>query len=279
VSTVEDMNKVEIWKSSLLTDFRNISRKTIYTLPAGFENLWAPELHLIKGQLYVYFAMAIPGRGHRSYTLKADNASDPMGNWHPYPTRLLPGVEETAIDGTVLQYPDGRLYYIWCSTPNLAIAPMNNPEDVGFPRNVLRIPKDTEGLNEGAFVVYRENRIFIIFSTWRNGYCLQVMGMDDWTEKDPLDASNWWDKQECAFMSNWGLDIIDTGHASFTTSPDGKETWMIYHARHGNSGGWDLGRIARAQKIEWTKDNYPIFPVLAGDGEALQVPSGQHTTK
>lgn len=267
-----------IMKSPVLTDFRNAERKQIYVMPEGFQDLWAPEMHLIDGGLYIYFAMAISGRGHRSYVLRADDAADPMGSWNPYAVRTLPGVEATAIDATILKYPDGRLFYIWCRDGTLLIAPMNNPEEVGHPRNVLKTPQQAEGLNEGAFIIYRGSRIFLVFSSWRNGYCLQIMGMDDYETKDPLDPFNWWTgSTDCIFQSDFSEDVVNPGHASFTTSPDGTETWMIYHGQHADSAaeGWFKDRFARAQKLEWSESNYPIFPRPLGDGRQLEVPSGQ----
>ena len=56
---------------------------------------------------------------------------------------------------------------------------------------------------------------------------------------------------------------------------DYKETWMVYHAVDiPDDGSWD-NRTARAEKIRWSEDNYPIFPRPSGLSFGLETPSGQ----
>ncbi|CAG7832571.1 unnamed protein product, partial [Allacma fusca] len=94
-------------KSPYLTNFRNAERRVVYTTGSDFENLWASEIHLIQGQLYIYFTMNRRGDTHRMYVIRADDPNNPLGGWSPA-TRLLPGHETFTIDGTVLQYGNGR---------------------------------------------------------------------------------------------------------------------------------------------------------------------------
>ena len=58
-------------------------------------DIWASELHLINNELYIYFTYRScdnpPEKDHYMYVMKADNSSDPMGNWSA-PIRLLPEV-------------------------------------------------------------------------------------------------------------------------------------------------------------------------------------------
>lgn len=67
-----------------MTSFRNAETKVAIKTPPGFRDLWASEMHQVDGELYIYFTMANETHGHRMYVIKADNASDPMGNWGPY---------------------------------------------------------------------------------------------------------------------------------------------------------------------------------------------------
>lgn len=56
----------------------------VYHVPQGMNNLWAPELHAIHGNLYIYFAMDEGHNDyHRMYVIKAYDSSDPMGEWGP----------------------------------------------------------------------------------------------------------------------------------------------------------------------------------------------------
>jgi GH43 family beta-xylosidase len=70
-----------IFKSPILTSFREAESKIAYSAPAGYSNLWASEMHLIDGELYIYFTMDGNGKDHRMYVIKADNPNDPFGNW------------------------------------------------------------------------------------------------------------------------------------------------------------------------------------------------------
>lgn len=73
-----------------------------------------PEIHPIQGGLYVYFTMddGVRDDHHRMYVIQALDPNQPMGNWSGE-IRLLPEEERYGIDGTVLQYKNGELYYLW----------------------------------------------------------------------------------------------------------------------------------------------------------------------
>jgi len=208
-----------------------------------------------------------------------------MGEWTSE-IRLLPEEERYGIDGTVLQYGNGELYYIWTgfSEPpgsmNLFIARMESPEKVIPPRTLLRTPTmewERHGfpVNEGPFIIQNDNRTFLVFSgssTFTPDYCLGIQGIDGL--KDPMVPSNWWnDVDHCVFQRNDEEGVWTTGHASFVRSPDDSELWMVYHAVNDVD---DLGRnrFARIQKIEW-ETNAPKFPPALGLHRDLPVPSGE----
>jgi GH43 family beta-xylosidase len=144
----------------------------------------------------------------------------------------LPDEEIYAIDGTVLQYGNGELYFIWTGFPippgsmNLYIAKMDNPMSVRGPRTLLRTPKsewEMHGypVNEGPFVIQNEGRTFVVFSassTFTADYCLGIFGID--FMQDPLVPENWWnDVDHCVFTRNDAEGVFTTGHASFVRSP------------------------------------------------------------
>ncbi|CAL8144672.1 unnamed protein product [Orchesella dallaii] len=280
-------DRIDILKSSILSDFRNAERKEAYRAPANRANLWAPEMHVIRGEIFIYFTMddGVADANHRMYVIKADT-NDPMGIWSSA-VRLLPEEDIYAIDGTVLQYGNGELYFIWTGFPdppgsmNLYIARMENPMKVIAPRILLRTPSmdwEMHGypVNEGPFIVENAGRTFLIFSassTFTPDYCLGMMGIDDL--RDPLIQSNWWnDLNFCLFQRNDGEGVFGTGHASFVRSPDDSELWMVYHAVDDVN---DLGvnRRARIQKMEWNADNSPKFPAAIGINKPLVAPSGE----
>lgn len=234
-------NRIEILKSPILSNFRDAQRREIYHTPANRANLWAPEIHYIRGELYIYFTMddGVADANHRMYVIKCDDPHDPLGNWSSE-VRLLPEEEIYAIDGTVLQYGNGELYWIWTGFPeppgkmNLYIARMENPMKVIPPRKLLRTPTmewemHEFPVNEGPFIIQRDGRTFMVFSgssTFTPDYCLGIMGIDGL--KDPLNPDNWWnDVRRCVFHRNDAEGVWGTGHASFVRSP-GKGQLIIY---------------------------------------------------
>jgi len=75
-------HELTIYKSSEMTNFRNVESKVIFRAPAGYQNVWASEMHrMMDGNLWIYFAMGPEGDFNRNWAIKADNPNDPMGNW------------------------------------------------------------------------------------------------------------------------------------------------------------------------------------------------------
>jgi hypothetical protein len=63
------------------------------------------------------------------------------------------------------------------------------------------------------------------------------------------------------------------GHNCFVTSPDGREDWLVYHAKVNLTPGWQ--RTLRLQPFTWRADGTPDFGTPVTAGLALRVPSGQ----
>ena len=104
-------------------------------------NIWAPELHRLRGKWYVYFA-ADDGqnRNHRMFAL--ENASeDPFEGTFVEKGRVFdPAADRWAIDGTAIDL-NGRLYFLWSGwegtedvDQRLYIAPMSDPWTISGPR-------------------------------------------------------------------------------------------------------------------------------------------------
>jgi GH43 family beta-xylosidase len=57
--------------------------------------------------------------------------------------------------------------------------------------------------------------------------------------------------------------VFGVGHCSFTTSPDGRQDYIVYHSKTSRRDGWD--RVVRVQRFAWTEDGMPDFgrPVTA----------------
>jgi len=273
-----------------LTDFRNAERREIYRAPNGLMNLWAPEIHFLRNDYYIYFALDDgDNANHRTFVIKALDNTNPMGDWSGEKRMVVPGDDFWSIDATPLLYGNGRLYLIWSGWPNidsgfpqnLYIAPMSDPMTISGPRVLIRTPHNQwdqidAPINEGPQVLQHMGRTFVVFSgsgSWGPDYCLGIMGIDDL--KDPLVASNWWDDVDRpVFWRNDAESVYGTGHASFANSPDGTESYIVYHAMQHPAGGWE-NRTARAERFHWNPDHSPAFPRPRSFAVAHPDPSGQ----
>jgi GH43 family beta-xylosidase len=154
---------------------------------------------------------------------------------------------------------------------------MSNPWTISGPRVRLSSPVEswevgTElSLQEGPEFLKHGDDVFVIYSTnesWLPAYRLGQLRLR--SGADPLDPSSWV-KSGPVFT---GTDEVHgVGHASFTTSPDGTEDWIVYHSKRSTEPGWD--RVIRAQRFGWKPDGSPDFGVPVPSTEAIPVPSGE----
>ena len=114
-------NRIEIWSSPSFEDFHDqnpqLRRSTIWQPQPNTPwsaDVWAPELHFLYGNWYVYAASAHPDKGnasHRTIVLRCNSANrDPLdaSAWEFLgPLRGVPD-DQWAIDATVFS-PDPGL--------------------------------------------------------------------------------------------------------------------------------------------------------------------------
>lgn len=281
---------------------------TVWRAPRGAWNsreVWAPELHRLAGRWFIYYA-ASDGRNanHRVGVLES-LADDPLGPYVdrgplytgddatacavPYPAEQDPHWRGNrwAIDATVLER-DGRLYLLWSGWPAeqdvqyLYIAPLEHPWLVGGPR--VRICDNTDfawervqddarprGLHEGPAVLRRGGRVFVAYScsgAWLPTYKL---GLLELTGPDPLDPAAWRKHPEPVFAPT--ADVHGVGHACFTKSPDGREDWIVYHAKLKCAPGWE--RAVCTQPFGWTPTGFPDFGQPLPWGTPVPAPAGE----
>ena len=87
-------------------------------------------------------------------------------------------------------------------------------------------------------------------------------------DSDPLDPASWI-KSGPVFTGN--DHIHGVGHASFTTSPDGREHWIYYHSKKDTVHNW--GRDVRLQRFDFDAAGNPRFGQPAEPGP-YPMPSG-----
>jgi len=80
----DDRRGIGLFRSRKLSDWRNAEKAVVVRAPDGLMSLWAPEIHLINENLYLYYAMDNGNNAeHRIYMSKCLNVSNPMGAWTP----------------------------------------------------------------------------------------------------------------------------------------------------------------------------------------------------
>jgi len=270
-------------------------RKVVWRAPATGDysrGIWSPELHFLDGRCYIYVA-ASSGRNstHRMIVLESAT-DDPLGPY-AFKAELYTGdnigtkeKSRWAVDGTVFTR-NGKLYFIWSGWFNtrgnqrLYIAPMSNPWTISG--NRVRICNNNDypwehvgddpqrpAYNEAPEILQHAGRTFLVYSasaSWQPSY---KMGLLELIGDDPL-APGAWRKYPAPVFSPTKT-TFGVGHASFVKSPDGKQDWMIYHAKEERKDGWS--RMIFAQPFTWTKDGFPDFGGPVARGQPLPLPSG-----
>jgi GH43 family beta-xylosidase len=262
-------------------------RKVIWrpaaTGPAS-RNIWAPEVHRLRGKWYVYVA-ADDGKNenHRMFALE-NPSTDPFEGEFVFKGKVAPpGDDHWAIDGTAFEAA-GRLYFLWSGWPGyqdveqiLYIAPMSDPLTISGPRVAISRPEwgwETYGkpnVNEGPDVLVRDGDVHVMYSAsgaWTNLYCLGRLEARE--DDDLLDPCSWRKAPEPVFRGDNG--VIAPGHAGFVRSPDDREDWIIYHAAKFPGSSWS--RVVRMQPFTWS-DGAPVFGSPAPPDRPIALPGGE----
>lgn len=276
-----------VYSSDRLSDWRQAERRKVWTPEPGgprSKMIWAPELHHLDGRWYLYFTAADGiDANHRHYVLEAEH---PMG---PFTDRgrVHAEHERYSIDGSVLRLKDGRLFWMYADD-GLWIAPMSGPtRAVGAGVRIVRGEHDWErGWHkvdgrwqpqannywiEAPQALQRHGRDFVIYSAGHTA-AVYYLGLLELTGKDPLDPKSWTKHPKPVFGPT--DKVFVPGHNSFTRSPDGKEDWLVYHAKDSDASDAH-GRTMRIQRFGWTADGHPEFGPAIASGVPQRKPSGE----
>lgn len=285
---------VSIWVSDRPTTLG--TKHVVWLAPATgpcSRQVWAPELFAFDGRWYVYFA-ASDGDDDNHLTYVLESASDdPLGDY------TLHGPLQTgdssadgarpiwAIDLTTLSL-GGRRYAIWSGWPrpgknrqDLYIAPMQSPTRLAGDRVLLSRAGDhpfehiddttrSKALAEAPQVLQREGRTFLVYSCGASWLPTYKLGLLELVGGDPLEPSCWRKLPRAVFQSNEAT--YGVGHAAFTSSPDGRDWWLVYHAKQDRDSGWR--RAVYVQPMRWTADGSPVLGQPVPGGAPVPVPSG-----
>ncbi len=231
------------------------------------EELWAPELHYLNGEWYIYVAASDGySSNHRMFVLKG-TSQNPRGRYEMVGQITDPS-NKWAIDGTVMEL-NGELYFLWSGwegdkdgKQNLYIAHMSDPCTIDSQRVMISTPEynwetvEWPDVNEGPTVLQHGGKTFVVYSasgSWGDYYCL---GMLILTGEDPMDPASWTKESRPVFTRREGV-CYGPGHCSFSTAVDGS-VWMIYHGNQVSDTGWD-GRSVWIAPVTFDEDGTPHF--------------------
>ncbi|KAI0599935.1 glycosyl hydrolase [Biscogniauxia sp. FL1348] len=285
-------NRIEIWSSRSLVDIESTTSKhVIWTPPPGTDHsadLWAPELHALRGRWYVYYAAAHPAQGnksHRMYVLGGPPAhEDPcQGQWE-----FLGRIHDTppnqwAIDGTVFEIErngTSELYFAYSGWPidshgnpvdpesdlvqQLFIVPLEDPTTavpsvlpvmISRPDQPWEITRDAEGrdhgINEGPQFLRSPD------GAW-TGLVYSCAG--SWTNEykmaylelkpggDPMNPGSWRKSRGPLIQTRKGGCGPYGPGHGSFVDLGSGETIAVYHATDSPTDGW-ANRRARVQRV------------------------------
>jgi GH43 family beta-xylosidase len=256
--------------SRSLTGVASGRKVQIFRTTRQIGDVWAPEMHRVGGRYYVYFA----GGGNGIHVLTADR---PLGPY-AYVKEIVPG--QSAIDPTLLRHA-GRLYLLYVSHSSIYILPLADPlTPQGPAAAVCTASLPWEGsIAEAPEILTHAGRTFLIYSArgaetpdYCYGLCELMPGAD------PTRPGSWVKRPTPVFTRYSGPDgvVYGPGHGAFTVSPDGREDWMVYHAKLNPAPNYD--RDLRMQRYTWGADGMPVFGHPIPAGVPQRVPSGQRSS-
>ncbi|MDX6916628.1 family 43 glycosylhydrolase [Pectobacterium carotovorum] len=281
IASVPEYDRLEIRRASSLEAFPHATPVTIWhkhehgPLSAL---IWAPELHVINGKWYVYFAAA-PTEAikdglfqHRMFALECADSDPLKGSWIER-GRIYTQFDTFSLDATHFEHR-GKRYYLWAQkdpaiagNSNLYLAEMENPWTLkGTPVMLSKpeLPWEVIGfkVNEGPAVIKHGERLFITYSASATdeNYCIGLL----WANADDnlLNPTSWHKSQQPVFTTHRANRQFGPGHNSFTQTETGEDV-LVYHARNyteiEGDPLYDPNRHTRIKTFTWDRDGMPVF--------------------
>ena len=300
-----------LWKTTDITDLRHAPKKTIWIPhdPKIAQDLWGPEIHKINGIWYIYF-VADDGNmdNHQIYVLE-NTAQDPFNGQFVFKGRISTDKGNNwAIHPNVFMHK-GALYMTWSgwqsrrvSVENqcIYIARMKNPWTLASDRILLSKPElewERQWINpdgsKTAYTIYvneapqffwskNRDKVYIFYSAsgnWTPFYAVGLLTAD--ANSDLLNPTSWKKSQRPVFKQSPEDNVYSPGNCCFVPSPDGKDYYLLYHARNieNDTPGVRETRSPRLQKMEWSEDGTPSLGKPIPESVRMLKPSGLNKSR
>ena len=254
---------------------------------------WAPELHVINGKLYCFYATFPAGKagdenitnspnwaGPSAYVMELKDGGDPTktADWLEHRVQAKDvGVlspHGLSIDMTYFE-AGGKSYIAWSqgdqerkgAKANVSIAEVNSDKPwqaITEPQRLMR-PEwgwELDGVNEGPNVLVSGGKVYMVFSAqlvtpqYATGMLIANVG-DDLTDPASWTKSNYPWLHNGTFAGQFGL-----GHNSYFTDPYG-DTYNVYHAM--TSGTNNTARHAGVVPVHFRADGTPIIDMTTSE--------------
>ncbi len=209
-------------------------------------HIWAPELHYLRGEWYLYFAAGEKENVWeiRPWVLRC-KGQDPLHDPWEELGQVVPADPFTfvdfSLDMTVFE-TCGDLYCVWAEKvstgkkiSNLYLARMKDPITLETPQMLLSSPSypwERHGfwVNEGPAFLEGEEKVFLTYSASDTGpaYCMGLLSAPKGS--DLTDIANWTKSRHPILCTDQEKGIFGPGHNSFFKD-DNNEVCMAYHAR------------------------------------------------
>jgi len=266
-------NSITIWSGGSLGSLSS-NPKLIWKPGDDLEQVWSPTLWHIDGRWWIYFTAEHRGGKHAIFVLQS-NTDEPLG---AYTFRGELALGRPAIDPSLVRVND-KNYLMYVQVDHGAnsvwITELAAPMTPAGPNRSLISPDQPwergDGtshnypVSEGPTALYHAGKTFIVYSGSDTGTYVYCLGLLTYRGTgDPTEAQNW-KKSGPVFSYSASNGVYAPGRGTFTTSADGSEDWIVYHAKATRDYTY-AGRSLRAQTFTWKPDGDPDFgvPVPAG---------------
>ncbi|MFC4334414.1 glycoside hydrolase family 43 protein [Salininema proteolyticum] len=283
-ATVPEYDRIILRRSRTISGLAGARETVIWNRHSEGEmgaHIWAPELHYVDGAWYIHFAAGATDDiwRIRMYVLRNTNPNPLAGTWEELGQIVTPW-DSFSLDATTFEH-NGTRYLCWAqhlpeldNNTSLLLAPMDTPSSIAdTPIEISRpeLPWETVRyqVNEGAYAVHRNGRLFLTYSASGTGaeYCMGLLTADE--DADLMDPVSWHKAQEPVFATSDANGVYGPGHSCFTVDEEGHDV-LVYHARQYREIDGDPlndpNRHTRVQRFGWNQDGTPDFGEPVPDG-------------